>query len=191
MHTDLGPVTALYPSLTTIVGAHCDGRPNFLAVAHLGVLNHGQPQYLCIGLNKLHHTNAGILENRQFSICVPGEDLLTETDYVGLISGKTTDKSRLFELFYGHLPAAPLIRRCPLNMECRLHERIALGVHDIFIGELVATHADPAVLTNGKIDYAKVRPLLFDMPLRKYRALGPVLGDCWSAGQALKHKETE
>ena len=34
-------VNALYPSLTTIVGAKVDGRPNFLAVAHVGIMNHG------------------------------------------------------------------------------------------------------------------------------------------------------
>lgn len=191
MHADLGPVLALYPTLTTIVGAHCGGKANFLAVAHLSPMNHGAPQYLAIGLNKAHHTNAGILENGQFSINIPGQDLLAETDYVGLVSGRNTDKSGLFEVFYGQLPAAPLIRDCPVCMECRLHQTLVLGLHDIFIGELVATHADPAVLTDGRIDVAKVRPMLFDMPLKKYRALGPVLGDCWSAGKALKHKDAQ
>ncbi|MES9995562.1 flavin reductase [Desulfovibrio aminophilus] len=191
MHTDLGPILALYPTLTAIVGAHRDGRPNFLAVAHLCPMNHGQPQYLAIGLNKAHYTNMGILENRQFSICIPSQDLLVETDYVGIVSGKKTDKSGLFDVFYGQLPAAPLIRECPVCMECRLHQTLVLGNHDIFIGELVATHADPDVLTDGTIDFAKVRPMLFDMPLKKYRALGPVLGDCWSAGKALKREAAE
>lgn len=189
MHTDLGPVLALYPMPTTIVGAHCGGKPNFLAVAHLSPMNHGTPQYLAIGLNKAHHTNAGILENGQFSINIPGQDLLAETDYVGLVSGKNTDKSGLFEVFYGQLPAAPLIRDCPVCMECRLHQHFVLGVHDIFVGELVATHADPAVLTGGAIDFGKVKPMLFEMPRKKYWALGPELGDCWSAGKALKNKE--
>ncbi|WP_449242196.1 flavin reductase family protein [Desulfovibrio sp.] len=191
MHTDLGPILALYPTLTTIVGAHCGGRPNFLAVAHLSPMNHGRPQYLAIGLNQSHHTNAGIVENGQFSICIPSQDLLEKTDYVGLVSGKTTDKSGLFDIFHGRLPAAPLIRECPVCMECRLHQTLVLGTHDIFIGELVTTHADPSVLTGGAIDFAKVRPMLFDMPLKKYRALGPVLGDCWSAGKALKRKDKQ
>ncbi len=186
MQNNLGPVIALYPSLTAIVGAHCRGKANFLAVAHLGVLNYGRPQFVSIGLNRSHFTNSGISENRQFSICIPSEDMMAETDYVGLVSGKHADKSGLFDIFYGELAAAPMIARCPVNMECRLHQTLALGAHDIFIGELVATHADPSVLADGKIDFAKVRPLLFDMPLKKYRGLGPVLGDCWSAGKALQ-----
>ena len=37
----LGPVNALYPMPTTLVGATVKAKPNFLAVAHVGILNHG------------------------------------------------------------------------------------------------------------------------------------------------------
>ena len=50
----IGPVNALYPMPTTLVGATVSGKPNFLAVAHVGILNHGTPQYLSIGLAKMH-----------------------------------------------------------------------------------------------------------------------------------------
>jgi len=33
----IGPVNALYPMPTTLVGAIVDGKPNFLAVAHVGL----------------------------------------------------------------------------------------------------------------------------------------------------------
>ena len=46
----IGPVNALYPMPTTLVGATVNNKPNFLAVAHVGILNHGTPQYLSIGL---------------------------------------------------------------------------------------------------------------------------------------------
>ena len=187
MKRNLGPVNALYPSLTTIVGAVVEGRPNFLAVAHVGIMNHGQPQYLSFGINKQHHTNQGIVEHREFSVCIPGEDLVVETDYVGLVSGKKTDKSTLFELFQGELAYAPLIKGCPVCMECRLAQVLDFKTHDVFIGEIVATHADESVLReDGSIDIALVRPLLFDMASVKYRSLGKELAPCWSVGKQLK-----
>ncbi len=64
----IGAVNALYPMPTTLVGATVNGKPNFLTVAHVGILNHGTPQYLSIGLGKGHYSNAGIHENRTFSI---------------------------------------------------------------------------------------------------------------------------
>lgn len=186
---NLGPVNALYPSLTTIVGADVDGKPNFLAVAHVGIMNHGQPQYLSFGINKGHHTPRGILEHKEFSVCVPGQELMAETDYVGLVSGRNTDKSNLFGLFRGELAHAPLIKACPVCMECRLDRVVDFENHHVFIGEIVATHAEESVLRpDGTIDIARVRPLLFDMASVKYWSLGAELGQCWGAGKELKRR---
>lgn len=187
MKRNLGPVNALYPSLTTIVGAVVDGRPNFLAIAHVGIMNHGQPQYLSFGISKTHHTNKGILEHREFSVCIPGQDLVVETDYVGLVTGKNTDKSTVFDLFYGELAYAPMIQGCTVCMECRLFRVVDFETHDVFIGEIRATHAEEGVLdAEGKIDIARVRPLLFDMASIKYWSLGAEVAPCWCVGKQLK-----
>jgi flavin reductase (DIM6/NTAB) family NADH-FMN oxidoreductase RutF len=182
----IGPVNALYPMPTTLVGATVNGKPNFLTVAHVGILNHGTPQYLSIGLSKSHYTNAGILENRSFSICMPSQDLMVQTDYCGIMTGKKTDKAALFDLFYGELETAPMIRQCPVNMELRLHDVLDYETHDIFVGELVQTFAEAAVLKAGKVDLTRLNPLLFDMGSIQYFGLGEPLGRCWSVGKALK-----
>ena len=155
-------------------------------MAHVGIFNHGDPQYISIGLNKTHYTNQGIHANREFSVNIPSEDLAVETDYVGIVTGKNTDKSKLFELFYGELTAAPLIAACPVAMECSLHSVLDFRTHDIFVGRIVATHADEAVLRDGKIDLAKVKPLLFDMHSPGYWGLGNRVADAWNIGKKLK-----
>lgn len=186
MKKTLGPINALYPSLTVLLGSHVDGRPNFSAIAHVGILNHGQPQYISFGVNKAHHTNRGVIENSAFSVNIPSQDLVVETDYCGLVSGKKTDKSGLFELFYGDTPAAPMIKACPVCMECVLHDVLDYKTHNIFVGEIRQVHAEESVLADGAIDPARLRPLLFDMGLRKYWSLGPAVGDCWSIGKQMK-----
>ena len=182
----IGPVNALYPMPTTLVGATVNGKPNFLAVAHVGILNHGTPQYLSIGLHKSHYTNAGIHASKTFSICLPSENLMVATDYCGIMTGKKTDKAALFDVFYGRLETAPMIRQCPVNMEMKLHDVLDFDTHDIFVGELVQTHADDSVMSDGIIDIAKLQPLLFDMASKKYWALGGPVGNCWNAGKELK-----
>jgi len=187
MKKDLGAVNALYPSLTVIVGTVVGGKDNFLAIAHLGILNHGSPQYLSFGVNKNHYSVRGILENRTFSVNVPGEDLMLETDYVGIVSGKNTDKSGMFETFTGVLENAPMIAACPVCMQCRLHDVLDYKTHSIFIGEIAGTYAEERVLNEkGKIDVAAVKPLLFDMGTTSYYALGERKGGCWNVGKALK-----
>jgi flavin reductase (DIM6/NTAB) family NADH-FMN oxidoreductase RutF len=179
----IGPVNALYPMPTTLVGAIVNGKPNFLAVAHVGILTH---QHISIGLGKIHYSNAGIHENRTFSICLPSKGLMVETDYCGIMTGKKTDKAALFDVFFGELKTAPMIRQCLINMELKLHEVLDYSTHDIFIGELVQTYVEDSVLKNKKIDIEKLQPLLFDMSSKKYWSLGQALGNCWNIGKSLK-----
>ena len=110
MKKKLGGLNVLYPTPTTIVGAMVDGRPNFITIAHVGIVNHATPQLISLSMAKVHYTNEGIKENKAFSVNIPSENLVTETDYVGLVSGKKTDKSGLFEIFYGGLENAPMIK---------------------------------------------------------------------------------
>ena len=182
----MGALNAMYPLPTTLVGAVVDGKPNFLAIAHVGICTVGRPECITFGINKTHYTNQGIHEHKEFSVNLPGEDLVVETDYCGLVSGKNTDKSQLFEVFYGGLPHAPLIAACPVAMECRLYDVYDFPKYDLFIGEIVETHVEESVLTDGKVDITKVRPLLFDMASKRYWSLGQDLAGCWYEGLKLK-----
>lgn len=184
----IGTVNALYPMPTTLVGAMVNAKANFLAVAHVGIMNHGTPQYLSVGLHKSHHSNVGIHDNRTFSICLPSEGLMVETDYCGIMTGKKTDKAALFDVFYGELKTAPMIRQCLVNMELKLYDVLDFSTHDIFVGELVQTYADESVLSEGSIDIASLKPLLFDMASKTYWSLGKPLGKCWNVGKSLKAK---
>jgi flavin reductase (DIM6/NTAB) family NADH-FMN oxidoreductase RutF len=113
---------------------------------------------------------------------------MVETDYCGIMTGKKTDKAALFDVFYGELKTAPMIRQCPVNMELRLHDVLDYSTHEIFVGELVQTHADGSVLSGEKIDVTKLKPLLFDMASIRYYRLGPAVGKCWNVGKSLKRK---
>ena len=181
----IGPVNALYPTPTTLVGALVNGKPNFITIAHIGIMT---LDHISLGIHKSHYTNAGIKENKVFSVCLPSEDLMVETDYCGIMTGKKTDKAAIFDVFYGDLVKAPMIRECPVCMECRLERIVDFAEHDVFVGQVVQTHADPAVLTDGQVDIAKVKPLLFDMASKGYWSLGPRVGHAWGEGKKLKRK---
>jgi len=79
-----------------------------------------------------------------------------------------------------------MIERCPISMECRLYNTLETSSHDIFFGEVVATYVEEGVLTVGKVDLKKVRPLLFDMSSRKYWSIGEEVGSCWGIGKTFQ-----
>ena len=89
----IGATNALYPTPTTLVGAMVGGKPNFITIAHVGIMTH---HHISLGMGKSHYTNAGIRENKAFSVCLPSENLVVETDYCGIMTGKKTDKASLF-----------------------------------------------------------------------------------------------
>ncbi len=184
----LGSVNALYPTPTTLVGATVNGKPNFITIAHIGIMS---LNCISLGMNKVHYTNAGIKENKTFSVCIPSENLMVETDYCGIMTGKKTDKAALFDVFYGELKTAPMIQQCPVCMECRLERIVDFPDHDIFVGEIIQTHVYEAILSEGKVDVSKVKPILFDMNSKKYWSLGTELGNCWNVGKQLKTQRDE
>jgi flavin reductase (DIM6/NTAB) family NADH-FMN oxidoreductase RutF len=183
MKAQLGAVNALYPTPTVLVGAMVEGKPNFITIAHIGIMTH---THISLGMGKIHYTNAGIKENKTFSVCLPSENLVVETDYCGIMTGKKTNKAALFEIFYGELTTAPMIQQCPVCMECRLDRIVDFPSHDVFIGEIVQTYADEAILSETKVDVSKLKPLLFDMSSKKYWSLGTEIASCWNIGKQLK-----
>ncbi len=186
MKKKLNGINLLYPTPTTIVGAIVDGRPNFITIAHIGIVNHAKPFLISLSMGKPHYTNAGIKENKAFSVNIPSEDSVVATDYVGLVSGKKTDKSGVFETFYGRLETAPMISECPINMACKLFDVYDTPTHDLFIGEIVESYADETVLEGGRVDIGRVKPLLFDMSSVQYWSIGQAVAKCWNIGKKMK-----
>lgn len=185
---EIGAKTFLYPMPTTLVGANVHGKPNYLTVAYCGIMDYSPPT-ISVALGKAHYTNIGIKENGTFSVNIPSEELVRVTDYCGLVSGHTVDKSELFETFYGKLGTAPMIRECPLNLECKLIQTLEFSVDEAFIGEILTAYSEDQYLTDGLPDIKKMNPIVFSMHDNTYWTIGNHLGRAWNIGKELKAKK--
>jgi flavin reductase (DIM6/NTAB) family NADH-FMN oxidoreductase RutF len=181
----IGNNAFIFPMPVVLLGTQAMGKANFMTVGWVSRVN-ASPPMIAVMINKAHYTTPFIVENGTFSVCVPSADMTEKVDYCGLVSGEKADKSRLFDVFYGLLKTAPMIRECPLSIECRLVKAVELPTNDIFIGEIMASYADADCLTDGKPDFGKIRPLLLTMPDNHYWALGEQAGKAWSDGKKLK-----
>lgn len=179
----LGNNPFLYPHPVTLIGSQIEGKPNFMTIAFIGIVNMN-PGMIALGGNRSHLTNQGILEQKSFSVNIPSQSMLEITDYVGLNSGKQLDKSDLFKVHYGKLKTAPMIAECPLNMECRLLQVLDLGGLDqIFIGEIVETYCEEACMSKKLPDIQKINPIVFSMFDNRYFGIGEYLGQGWEIGK--------
>lgn len=179
------PGVYLYPMPVTIVGANIKDKPNFMTIAWVGIVEYDPPM-ISISASQSHYTNQGIIENETFSVNIPSEEMLVVADYIGIKSGKEIDKSGIFEVFYGSLSTAPMIKKTPINLECKLFKRLDTERgHDIFIGEIVNAYCEEQFLTNGLPDISKFHPVVFTMNDNNYWSIGKHLGRAWSVGKKL------
>ena len=181
--------TTAYPMPVVLVGANVGGKPNFMAVAWFSKVN-SDPPMMMVAIGKRQYTGEGIAENGCFSVNLPGGDLVTETDYCGIVSGRAEDKARLFDVFYGDSGAAPMIRGCPVNYELRLAETVELPGTNVFIGEIVGAYVDEERRSGQLPDLLLVEPfMLVQSPPSQYFGLGPRLADAFEVGKKLRQSE--
>jgi flavin reductase (DIM6/NTAB) family NADH-FMN oxidoreductase RutF len=171
-----------YPMPVVLVGTEVEGKANFMAVAWVSRVNY-QPPMMGFASGKPHYSNQGFIKNKTFSVNIPSESLVKETDYCGIVSGKQKDKSGLFEIFKGELGGAPMIKQCPLCMECRLVQTVDLGAEYFFIGEIAAAYCEETCLTEGKPDMRKIKPFSLSMPDNQYWSVGKPIAKAWEIGK--------
>jgi len=172
------------PWTQTILGTHYEGKINFMALDWLTRVNF-KPAMLGICVNRIHASNEAIRNTGEFSVNVPSVDMVEITDYTGLVSGKNVDKSGLFEFFYGQLKSAPMIKQCPVSMECKVIQTVDLPTNTFFIAEIIDIYSEDRFLTEGKPDVKKMNPFLLTMPDNRFWSIGECVGRAWNAGKTL------
>ena len=175
------------PWTQTILGTHLEGKVNFMALDWLTRVNY-QPPMLGICVNRNNASSEAILNAREFSINIPNIDMVEITDYTGIVSGRSVDKSDLFPVFYGELKAAPMITSCPLSMELKLAKTVDLPTNHFFIGEIINIYTEEQFTTDGKPDITKIKPFLLTMPDNKFWSIGECIGKAWSEGIAMRDR---
>ena len=155
-------------------------NPDVMMAAWAGQLDARQ---IVISLSK-HKTTDNLEKTGAFTISFADERTVVESDYFGLVSGnKVPDKVARagFTLTPSPNVNAPIINEYPLTLECKV-----VSFEDgMLIGEIINQSADESILTNGQVDLAKLRPIVFDAAGMCYRALGEVVGKAWGAGKAI------
>jgi len=123
------------------------GKPNIITITYITGVNE-EPPMIGIAVRSKKYSNYVIKDTSGFAVNIPTSELLAKIDYCGTYSGRDVDK---FEKT-GLTPQksarikSPIIKECPINLECKLVQTVKLPSHDLFIGEVVALHIDKKLL---------------------------------------------
>lgn len=175
--------TALYPVPAVLVSCGLE-HPNIITLAWVGTLC-SDPPAVGIGVRPERFSHHLIEEGGEFVVNVPRADQVGVVDYCGQVSGRDVDKWTACGLtpLAARKIRTPLIAECPVALECRVSHKLSLGVHDLFVGEVLAVQIDEEVLNErGHIDYEKANPLAFGGGT--YMQVGRLLGKFgdWRSG---------
>jgi len=75
---NIGPNVFTQAMPVTLLGTKIDDKVNFMTLAWVTRVN-ANPPLFAVAVNKIHHSNKGIRENKSFSINFPSVDMIVET----------------------------------------------------------------------------------------------------------------
>lgn len=179
---DFGAKPLMFPMPVLIIGTYDEnGVPNAMNAAW-GITTDFQE--ITISLSN-HKTTENLLKTGAFTVSMATEDTVVASDYVGVESaGKVPDKFAKsgFHATKSSRVNAPLIDELPMALECRVKS----FEDGILVGEIVNVCADESVVTDGRIDPGKLKPITYDPSNNTYIGLGKVVGKAFSDGLQLK-----
>lgn len=185
MRKNFGKKSWLYPMPVLIVAAYDEvGIPNAMNAAWGGIFT---DETIGVCLSEGHKTTKNIRTTGAFTVSVATADTVTACDYVGLVSGnKEPDKFAKagFTATKSQFVNAPIINELPMTLECELLSYDEESNH--LVGRIINISADEKILTDGKIDVAKLRPITYDPIGYNYFELGTKVGNAFSEGKKLK-----
>ncbi|MBS7628038.1 flavin reductase family protein [Candidatus Bathyarchaeota archaeon] len=169
----IGALVGPKPTVLVTCRSH-EGRTNIITVAAVTVASHDPPMFL-VSIKENRFSHNLIKETGEFVINVPTARLIEATKLCGTVSGRDVDKFREAHLTMEscRFVSAPMIRECPINIECKVIASIKPGTHTLFVGQVVAAHVEDGLFDGEKLNLEGFPTILFNGP--EYRKPGEVL----------------
>lgn len=185
MRKNFGAKPILYPQPVFIIASYAeDGTPDAMNAAWGGI---SESNEISMCLSAEHKTVKNILARKAFTVSMATADTVVPCDYVGLVSGnELADKLERagFHTVKSAFVDAPIIEELPMAVECRLVSYDPETCR--MVGEIINVCAEERILTDGKIDPMKLRPITYDGMNHAYYVLGEKVGSAFHDGAALK-----
>ena len=190
--SSLGPQPLLYPEPAFLIACYAeDGKPNVMTVAWGGICS-SDPLSLTVSIRTAPYSHACILARKAFTVNIASEKMMVGMDFAGIVSGRKIDKFAAtgWTAVKAEKVDAPYIAESPVILECRLSQTVQVGIHTMFVAEILDVKADKSCLDEtGKFpEIEKIKPIVFDSGSKHYYGVGRRLGRAFSCGKELIEK---
>lgn len=170
------PDTTLYPVPVVLITTGWE-RANVMTCNRIASCS-AEPPRLSISVRPSRYSHTLIRETGEFVVNIPSPEQQALTDYLGVVTGREEDKIGISGLNLA--PAlhvrTPLLVDCPVNVECVVEQALDLNSHTLFIGRVLAVHAEESLLDgSGDVNQDLARGLVYgsgvvrEKPIGKFR----------------------
>ena len=177
----LKPGTLLSPVPAALIGSGAEGPDgpvqNLMTAAWTGTVC-SDPPMVTVSIRPSRYTYELVEKSGEFTVNLTDRGLLKAADYCGVRSGREEDKfarCSLTKVRAEGLCLAPAIAESPVYLGCRVQNRLPLGSHVMYIGEIVSMGIREDLMDqNGAIRLEKAGLIAYSHGV--YNALGEALG---------------
>ncbi len=144
-----------------LVTSKHENREDITPIAWNIPLSHN-PMLVGISVSNKHFSNHLIEQSGEYVINVPDTSLVSKVSYCGSVSGRDVDKFEKSGLNQTAPKAVsvPLITECFAHIECKVVQKLKVGDHTFFVGEVLAASAIEGFLDEDFIpDLDKIKTL--------------------------------
>lgn len=145
---------------------------------------------VALNISSNHKTTENLWKQKAFTLSIATVDTLKIADYFGVVSGKKVNKIEQagVKVSKAMVVNAPVLEAFSLTMECVVQSMTDNGDGGIrVVAKVVRTIAsEPVIDVEGKVDYSKLRPIMFDSETNSYYEIGDKAGKAFHDGLALR-----
>jgi len=176
----------LFPMPVLMIATYSENdQVNMMNMAWGGICGENK---VALNISAGHKTAQNLKARGAFTISVADVAHMEAADYLGTASGnQVPDKFARTGLtaVKSELVDAPVVTDFPVTLECKVASMTEQDGDLHVVGEIVNALAREDVLTNDKVDPAKVNALIFDQFQAGYYSIGQKVGQAWEAGLGL------
>ncbi len=187
MKKNIKTKSAIFPMPVLMIATYNDDGSVNVMNAAWGMMI--EMDTIALNLTETHKTVQNIKKRCAFTVSIADAAHVVEADYFGVESGKnvadklakagmTATKSENVD--------APIINDFPICMECEFVEFQSNDYGAGVIGKIVNVCAEESVLTEDKVDIAKLGAIAYDPFTHGYYTVGERVGNAFSDGKKLK-----
>ncbi len=147
-HLRVDPYVHTFPAPAVLLGCGTVAAPNLITCAWFGTVCSEPPQ-VAAAIRPSRFSHRLISETGEFTVNIPFTEHLAAVQHCGAVSGREENKFETLGLTAVECPPlrhAPMIEETSIVLACEVSETLQLGSHTLFVGKILAIHAEESLV---------------------------------------------